>query len=159
VAVLWLRPADLAALGAAPACGGLYVSGIMAGEGVALPAAWSGRVLMSYPWELPDRRRIGMNLPMGWLRSKGQPLVDERAQTDAWITSQVLDGALADLIDAYYPEYLVERVESLLGHRLGNAHYPRLALAPGQRFASKGAYLLRLQADGRLAPAGGWRIP
>ena len=71
----------------------------------------------------------------------------------------MLSTALADLLDAYYSDYLVERVESLLGHRISNAHYPRLALAPGQRFASKGAYLLRLRQDGALVPEGGWRIP
>ena len=158
VGVLWLRPGDFGQLDA----GGietLLVSGIMSRGGEGLPPVWVERALIAYPWELPVRRRIAMNFPIGWLRAKGQPVVDERAQTDAWLASQVLESALADLIDAYYPEYLVERVESLLGHRLNNAHYPRLTLAAGQRFASKGAYLVRRQSDGNVVPEGGWRIP
>jgi hypothetical protein len=159
VAVLWLRPGDLAEVGPAPGCEMLYASGIMAGEAADWPRVWAGRMHVSYPWELPERRRIAMNFPRSWLRAKGQAMVDERAQSDAWLATQVLETALGDLVDAYYPEYLVERIESVVGHRLTNAHYPRLTLAAGQRFASKGAYLLSLQPDGRLAPEGAWRIP
>ncbi|MCU1276457.1 MAG: cytochrome, partial [bacterium] len=46
-------------------------------------------------------------------------------------------------------------------HRLVNAHYPRLGLAPGQRFASKGGYIVRLaQPSGaRVAADGDWIVP
>jgi hypothetical protein len=38
--------------------------------------------------------------------------------------------------------------------------YPRLSLAPGQRFASKGAYIVRFGADGTsLVPDSEWIIP
>jgi cytochrome c553 len=159
LAVLWLRAEDLASLATVPGSGAIYLSGIMSGEPVHLPSSWAARALIAYPWELPERRRVGMNFPLGWLHAKGLAEVNLRVQTDAWLAWQVLDVALADLIDAYYPEYLVERVESLLGHRLMNAHYPRLSLAPGQRFASKGAYLVRLRGDGALLPEGPWTIP
>jgi len=33
-------------------------------------------------------------------------------------------------------------MEVLLSHRLVNGYYPRLGLAPGQRFASKGGYFV-----------------
>ncbi|TXH47735.1 MAG: hypothetical protein E6Q93_27760 [Burkholderiaceae bacterium] len=39
--------------------------------------------------------------------------------------------------------------------------YPRLTLGPGQRFASKGAYIVRVDAadPARLAPVGEWIVP
>ena len=39
--------------------------------------------------------------------------------------------------------------------------YPRLTLGPGQRFASKGAYIVRIDAadPARLAPVGEWIVP
>jgi hypothetical protein len=38
--------------------------------------------------------------------------------------------------------------------------YPRLSLAPGQRFASKGAYIVRFGADGgTLVPESEWIVP
>ncbi|MDE3012077.1 MAG: cytochrome C [Pseudomonadota bacterium] len=157
--VSWLPAADLTRLGDLPGAGRIYISAVMAGEQPPLAQAWWSRTRIAYPWEVPERRRVAMNFPFGWLRAKGLPVVDERLQVDTWLAAEVLQAALADMIDAYYPDYLVERVESLVGHRLVNAHYPRLSLAAGQRFASKGAYLLRVQGDGSLTAEGGWRIP
>ncbi len=159
VRVFWLRPSDLAALPAPAKKGPAYVSGVMASDDLGWTAGWQEIPLLTYPWETPTRRRIAMNFPAGWFRVKGQPMLPGHAQTDAWLAAQVLTQALADMQDAYYPEYLVERVESLLGHRLTNAHYPHLSLAPGQRFASKGAYLTRVERDGSLVPEGPWTIP
>ncbi len=157
--VFWLRPADLAALPAAARRAPAYVSGVMASDHLGWTSGWAEMPLLTYPWETPARRRIAMNFPAGWFRAKGQPNLSAHAQTDAWLAAQVLTQALADMLDAYYPEYLVERVESLLGHRLTNAHYPHLSLAPGQRFASKGGYLMQVEPDGSLVPEGPWTIP
>lgn len=159
VRVVWLRPADLAALPAAARRGPAYVSGVLAAADLRWSAGWQGPPWLTYPWETPARRRVAMNFPSGWFHAKGQPILPGPAQTDAWLAAQILSQALADMVDAYYPEYLVERVESLVGHRLNNAHYPHLGLAPGQRFASKGGYLMRVQGDGSLVPQGPWIIP
>ena len=64
-------------------------------------------------------------------------------------------------IDSFVRDYFVERLEALLGHRLVNGYYPRLGLAPGQRFASKGGYLVRFAgpAGPRLVANGDWLVP
>ena len=100
-----------------------------------------------------------MNFPQGWTRQQGLPWQDARLQSDAWLLLQILEATLADLQDAYFPQYLVERAESLVGHRHSNAGYPRLTLAPGQQFASKGAYLLRWQAAAGWQAVEGWASP
>jgi hypothetical protein len=48
---------------------------------------------------------------------------------------------------------------SAFGRREGTTAYPRLTLGPGQRFASKGAYIVRYGADGALRAAGNWIVP
>jgi hypothetical protein len=54
----------------------------------------------------------------------------------------------------------VELVEIELGHRLVNGYYPRLGLAPGQRFASKGGYLARFEGSGTsLVADSDWIVP
>jgi hypothetical protein len=65
------------------------------------------------------------------------------------------------MLDSFVPDYLVERVEVMLGHRLVNGYYPRLSLAPGQRFASKGGYVVRFTAAGgtALTADGDWTAP
>jgi hypothetical protein len=65
------------------------------------------------------------------------------------------------MLDSFVREFLVERVEVMLSHRLVNGYYPRLGLAPGQRFASKGGYLVRFAqpAGTQVAPDSGWLVP
>lgn len=43
--------------------------------------------------------------------------------------------------------------------RSGTTAYPRLTLGAGQRFASKGAYVARIGADGTLTADGDWTVP
>jgi hypothetical protein len=44
--------------------------------------------------------------------------------------------------------------------REGTTVYPRLSLAPGQRFASKGAFVVRFAADGKsVVPVSEWIVP
>jgi hypothetical protein len=58
-------------------------------------------------------------------------------------------------------DYLVELVEEMLSERLVNGYFSHLGLAPGQRFASKGGYLVRLSepAGPKVVAASGWIVP
>jgi len=49
----------------------------------------------------------------------------------------------------------------MLGERLVNGYFGHLGLAPGQRFASKGGYVVRLtDQDGpRIVAESGWIVP
>ena len=144
--VLWLRPNDVAKLGAVPpSATSILISGLMAGlEEAPLPTAWRERVTMAYTVDPPDRRRVRMNFPLAWLRGKGIPATALRVQADTYLACDVAMDALDHVLDAYVPEYMLERMESMLSRRLSNGFYPRFGLAPSQRFASKGGYFVRL---------------
>ena len=162
--VLWLRPEDLKSL---PTSGKLperaFVSGLMGGlDSAPLPDAWRDVTRMSYPFDLPAQRAIRMNYPLGWFRIQHVPVVDERVQTDTYLACSVLAEAASTMLDNFVPDYLMERMEVELSHRLINGYYPRLGLAPGQRFASKGAYLVRFsEAAGKrvVVTDGDWVVP
>ncbi len=53
---------------------------------------------------------------------------------------------------------LLERVEDAYAGAISTA-FPRFTLGPGQRYGSKGGYLMRVDADGRLSPDGDWIVP
>jgi hypothetical protein len=160
---LWLRPTDLGELPAPPASAALVLaSGLMgAMENAPLPGPWRAVTRLTYPLDLPDLRRVHMNFPLGWFRVRQLPVRNERVQTDTYLACVILSETTGHMLDSFVRDYVIERLEMLLGHRLVNAHYPRLSLAPGQRFASKGGYLARFaEASGpRLVADSDWIVP
>ncbi len=161
--VLWLRPVDLAALGTpAPAPPAVYLSGLMGGlEHAPLPASWRPRAQIAYPFDLPDRSRVRLDYPLGWFSIRRIPVVAEQVQVDTYLACGVLAETLSHMADVFVPEYLVERAEEILEHRVLTGPYPRLTLAEGQRFASKGGYLVKFAAgEGtRLTAVADWTVP
>jgi cytochrome c553 len=161
--VLWLRPADLAAL-QEPAQWPreVYLSGLMGGlEGAPLPLSWRSHAHMAYPFDLPERRRVRVDFALGWFAARRIPLLDEQVQVDTWLALGLVSETLGHMTDTFVREYLVERAEAGLEHRIVTGYYPRLALATRQRFASKGGYLVSLSSSSnrRVLPDGDWTVP
>jgi len=161
--VLWLRPHDLRELpDIPPPDAAIFISGLMADlEQAPLPPAWRSVARISYPLELPTLRALGTGFAQGWFAYYGIPVVAQRVQTDTYLTCEILAEAAGHMVNNWVPDRLVELIEIELGHRLVNGYYPRLGLAPGQRFASKGGYLARfVGASGtRLVADGDWIVP
>jgi hypothetical protein len=161
--VLWLRAADLAALPSSPPPGvSAIASGLMGGlERAPLGAAWRPVTRLSYPFDLPQNRALRMQLPLQWFTLRKVDVVDERIQSDTYLACVILAGTLNRMSDAYVRDYLVETIEDILGKRPTNAYYPRLNLAPGQRFASKGGFVAHFAgSEGTALDADGdWISP
>jgi hypothetical protein len=161
--VLWLRSKDLAALEPhPPATRGLWISGLMGGlENAPLPEHWRAVAHLAYPFDMPDKRRIRVDYPLGWFRVRKVPIVDVQVQADTYLTCGLVSETLNHMVDTFVPDYLVERIESMLEHRIITGYYPRLTLAPGQRFASKGGYVVHFaEAKGtKIVADGEWITP
>jgi hypothetical protein len=163
VLVLWLRSADLAALGDAQrAPPSVFISGLMGGlEHAPLPAAWRSRTRMAYPVDLPQQRVVRVDYPMGWFRIHRIAVVDEQMQADTYLACGLLSEALKDMAGTFYGPYLIEELQSMVEHRVITGYYPRLSLAENQHFASKGGYLVHFvgPAGERIQSHGDWIVP
>jgi hypothetical protein len=161
--VLWLRPADLTALGDAGHAPPLvYISGLMGNlEHAPLPAGWRSRTRMAYPFDLPSKRIVRVDYPLGWFRIRGIKLVDEQMQTDTYLACGLVSEALNEMVDTFYGPYLIEELQSMVEHRIVTGYYPRLTLAEDQHFASKGGYLVRFSADSgpQIIADSDWLVP
>ena len=161
--VLWLKSEDVAALPAQPpASAHVFLSGLMGGmENAPLPAAWREASRLSYLFDLPDARHARMVPAYSWLKINGVPLVAERVQIHTYLACVIAAETLGHMLDSFVRDFLNERLEMMVSRRLTNAYYPHLGLAPGQRFASKGGYLVRFaDADGaRIQADGEWVVP
>ena len=161
--VLWLRPGDLATLPKTPPdASAILISGLMGGlENSPIPLAWRATAQLSYPFDLPDQRRVRMDFPFMWFRVHQIPVIDERVQSDTYLACGILAETLSGMLDSFVRDYLVERVETMLSNRVITGYYPRLGLAPGQRFASKGGYMVKLagKEGNRVITDSGWIVP
>ena len=161
--VLWLRGADIGSLAPQPPrAAAVYVSGRLGGlERAPLPAAWREVTRMTYPFDLPEQRRVRVDYPLGWFRIRKVPVIAQQAQVDTYMVCGLVSDAINHMSDTFVRDYLVERVEEMLEHRVLTGYYPRLTLASGQRFASKGGYLVRFaDATGhKLKALSDWTTP
>ncbi len=168
--VLWLRPADLAALSAVvedpPAAGLILASGVLGGqERAPLNAAWKGTALLVYPFDPPARWdfRMSYNLRT-WLEEQDLPRADERLQGNTLAACNLLTEGMLRLRGRYLRDYLVEWTENYptaMGNAPAPQAFPRFSIGPGQRFSSKGAYITRFAADDpeRLEKVEDWIVP
>lgn len=161
--VLWLRPDDLKSLPAGlPKMNSVYISGLMGGlENSPLPQAWRRVARMAYPLDTPDLRKARMNFPLGWLKIHKIPIVDELTQANTYLACGIMAETITDMLDSFVRDYMVERIESMVSYRTVTGHYPRLGLAPGQRFASKGGFIVHFaDLEGtRLLADSDWMVP
>lgn len=161
--VLWLRPNDVAALGdVPPPAATVFMSGLMGGlEHSPLPASWRGNTYLAYPFGLPEQRLISVDFARGWFRIRQVPIVDLQVQADTYLACGLLSETLSHMADTFVRDYLVERMQGMLEHRVITGYYPRLSLAAGQRFASKGGYVIRFaEAQGmHLTADNTWLVP
>jgi hypothetical protein len=163
VLVLWLRPEDLESLQSVPPrVSSVWISGEMAGlEQAPVPPSWRAATRMAYPVDLPGKRVVRVDYALGWFRIRKIPVVAQQVQADTYLACGLLSETLSHMVDAFVRDYLIERVEMALDHRVLTGYYPHLTLAPGQRFASKGGYIVRF-ADPqgpRITPISDWITP
>jgi hypothetical protein len=163
IVVLWLRPADFAPLASLPVRGsGVFASGVMGGlESTPMPAAWRSATRLVYTAELPEKRLIGAEFALGWIRHHRIPMLDPRVQVDTYVACGLTMETLTRMTGSFHADYLIERMEGTLEHQLVSGYYPALALAPNERFASKGGYLVHWASpDGaKVVPDTDWRAP
>jgi bacillopeptidase F len=161
VAVLWLPGEDLAgaeplAAARAPA---LYLSATLAGGcPAALPRALWPRSRCIHPLALPDGAARARPVE-AWLRARGVEVPVDALVLDTHFAVRALGEALEHLGQHFSREYLIERLEHRLAGNVTPSAHPRLALGAGQRFASKGAWIVRPSESGSLEPVTPWIVP
>jgi mono/diheme cytochrome c family protein len=161
--VLWLRPGDIAALGEAPATPAtVYLSGEMGGlERAPLPSSWRGRTHVAYPFDLPQKRVVRVDYPLGWFRIRKIPVVAEQVQADTYLACGLLSEVVSHMVDTFVRPYLIEQLQAMLEHRVVTGYYPHLTMASHQHFASKGGYIVHFAdpTGPRLVAETDWLVP
>ena len=166
VLVVWLDADDLRSLDAAgPPPAGLervYLSASLAGLGApALSGPWLARLGMVYPFGLPEVRARHLARLNAWLRARHVAAGDPRIQANAFFAATIAGDALTHVGENFSRDYFIERIEQMVESALSPSIYPRLSLGPGQRFASRGGYIVGFPGEGDPSPVplSGWLVP
>jgi hypothetical protein len=85
-------------------------------------------------------------------------MVDETMQAEVYFNLMLLTDLTTIMLDNLYRDYLVERAEDMLSQGANITAYPHLSLGTGQRFASKGGYIVRFEGD-KLVAESDWIVP
>ena len=167
ILVLWLDAADvlsLAAMGEPPdglktVYGSARLSALQ--HAGMLPDSWRERMLLVDLFEPPDNRDRHLARMNAWLRARHVPLADPRTQANAYFAATITGDAMSSLGENFSRDYFIERIEQMAGSSPSASIYPRLSLGPGQRFASRGGYILGFPkgAAGMPVPVTDWLIP
>lgn len=166
VLVMWLDSAGLGALEWAdappPGLSALYVSATLSDmRRPNLPEHWLSRLHMVYPFDLPASLEPRLARMKAWLRARKIPLSDERTQANAFFAATVTGDAMSHLGENFSRDYFIERIEQMTQTALSPSIYPHLSLGPGQRFASKGGYVVKFTPGegGTPVAISKWLIP
>jgi hypothetical protein len=108
-----------------------------------------------YPYALPGATSRERARLRNWQLSRGIPPADERIQLNAQFTMTLLDYCIAHMRGRFSKDYLLEMIERETELAPQPGVFPPLSLGPGQRFGSKGAYIV----GPGLRPLSEWIVP
>lgn len=164
--VAWLSGPDIGALWTEAGAGRparIYLStslyGVDAGP---IPLDKRASVFLVHPYELPSSLPRLLMRSTGWLRAKRIHVPEaSREQANAFFALKMAGAALKQMRGFFVREYLLETLEHMTENASYTSVYSRIALAPGQRFVSRGAYITQFEqsGEGELVAVGDWMIP
>jgi hypothetical protein len=154
--VLWLRNDQLTGL---PAGRKDISSTLLESDPSELLLTAKGPILMAHPYLLPGKTDPAMRRFELWAKTRGIDITTPRQQAQAFFTCLALRHALKHMGRFFVRDYVLDTLDHAQNLVAYLPFYPRATLGPGQRFLSKGGYVLPI-TDGRLETAEAkWILP
>jgi hypothetical protein len=165
ILILWLKNADVQSLVSME----VFTDGVrqiclsynMLEETPRIPLHIRDKIYITYPYTLPQVEMPQLYRIRGWMKSRAVKSMHERLQINTHYALSVADHALSRLLEDFSQDYFVESVEHKAEEVPNPGIFPHLSLGVGQRFASKGSYIVKLsdKAKGGLEAISDWIIP
>jgi len=149
VLILWLEPVDLANIrtlvGEKKLPGKIILSAEMLDYSfTAIPDNLRDNVYLTYSYSLPDSQKRSKQAVKQWLRARKIPVTDLKMQSKMYFLGWMLTGAVKSMRSEFFRDYFLEGFDMMIDQDYAIAVYPRLTFGSGQRYASKGCYIVQL---------------
>jgi ABC-type branched-subunit amino acid transport system substrate-binding protein len=147
VALLWLGPEDLAGLGAVrelPQKPSLFfASGTMLGKRVQLlPDAIRDNTFVTYPYRMPGDEKYITSIVEQWLKFKKIEPKNTAVSSKVFFLTRVLSDSMTSMRGELYRDFFLDLMDTMVDQTMSSLDFPRLSFGPGQRYASKGCYIV-----------------
>jgi len=147
--LLWLAPAELAGIEALAASGGrpstVFVSATMlAGDFRAIPDAVRDLTLITYPTRVPGEGEYAKSVATAWMNYKKIPVGNMAIASKSYLVTRLLSRILIDMGGSLYRDFFLDIFDDGKDETNTSVLYPKLSFGPGQRYASKGCYVITL---------------
>ncbi len=157
--VLWLDTQQLGAIRQPLGAAATYVSSSMTDSVPPGMPAGTAEVYMAHPFRLPGKADPAMRRFQLWARSREVAVTSPRRQAEAYFACLVLKDAVKHMGRYFIREYALDMLDHAEGLMTYVPLYERASVGPGQRFISKGGYVLPV-AGGRIdADQARWVVP
>lgn len=115
---------------------------------------------VTYPYSLPGEKPRAELSARQWLKARKIPLSNERLQSQMYFVGWMLAGILKMMRHDFYRDYFLDEVDMMRDQYYSIATYRRLSFGPGQRYASKGCYIVQLSGgpEPELITKSGWVV-
>lgn len=165
ILLLWLDVQDLGKIGTleqnrTPLRAIVIPGGLLDDSYTIIPDGLRERVYMTSRFNLPGTQRKRRMVVEQWLRARKIPVTDLDIQSRMYFLGWMLSGAIKYIRSQYFREYFLEGFDMMIDQSYAIAVFPRLTFGPGQRYASKGCYIVRLTKgpDPELVQVSDWVI-
>lgn len=166
VFVLWMKPAAYEGIEAAllekdPKR--VYLSTSLFGTNPRpIAADLKPRIYFIHTKEMPERLRRLLMRSTRWLKIKRiYAPTEQEVQANAYFAMKVGGDALRMIRGYFFRDYFIEKIEHIVDNAPYTSVYPRIGLAPEQRFVSKGYYIAKIEdrGGGGLTAITKWTVP
>jgi hypothetical protein len=165
VMMLWLPPADLANLSAwavgSSHPGRLFLSyGLMGQDLYSLPGMLRPFTYITYPYLLPQHGAKRTKVIETWLKFNKIPLTNFSIQAKMYAVGWMLGNGVKMISSDFYRDYFLDAFDMMNDEYYAIAQYSLLSFGQGQRYASKGCYVVQLAPgdNPELLPKSDWVI-
>lgn len=149
VLLVWFAPADLAAVDTLAKDGNkpstiFFSATQLGGEFRILPDAIREATLLTFPTRLPGEDGYAASIATGWLKYKKIPLTNMAVSSKSYVMTRLLSRILTDMGGSLYRDYFLDIFDDGKDETSTSVLHPKLSFGPGQRYASKGCYVVSL---------------
>jgi hypothetical protein len=129
----------------------VFMSSTLLGEAVyTVPESVRKNVYITWPYQLPGEiRRSAFSFMNVWLKPQEIVSANRTVATKAYFTGNIVAEALMHLKTDFYRDYFLDVLSMIKEQKTKIPVYPRLSFGPGQRYASKGCYIVQLSEGPR----------